>query len=100
MGLELFTEQLHTAYNRSSRGITQWAERFPTQIITDIYQQIDVLLLSLPMFQAMQNLRQPVCSLAAGRTFAARFVAIKLRHTQHRAHDTGILTDNNYPTRT
>ena len=45
---------------------------------------------AMPMLKAFQDFGEPVGSLAAGRTFAARLVAIELRHAQHGADDAGI----------
>src|SRR5690348_16598851 len=87
---KFLTEELDPADNRTGRGISQGAERLTGKIVADIEQQIEVFLLTPAMFKAVQDLGQPVGALAAGRTFAARLVAIELGHTQDRAHDAGI----------
>src|SRR5947207_2168003 len=73
-------EELHTADNRARRRVAQGAKRLASQIIADVEQQIDILLLALAVLQAMQDLRQPVRALAAGRAFAAGLVAVEFGH--------------------
>ena len=95
---EFLAEEAYTADDRAGSSIAKGAERLSADIIANIDQQIDILLAPLAMLQALQDLGQPVGSLATGRTFSAGLVAIELGHAQNCAHDTGILVKDNDPT--
>src|SRR5258708_7345433 len=93
---KLLAEQFDAADNRASRRVSQRAERFAADVVADVQEQIEVLLFASAMFQAVENLGQPVGSLAARRTFATRLVAIKLGHTQDGSDHTGILVHHDH----
>src|SRR5947209_18052636 len=56
--LILVAEQLDAADNRTGGGITKRTEGLPTDIITDIQHQIDIMLLPVSMLDALQAIGQ------------------------------------------
>src|SRR5260221_12015280 len=85
--LVFFTKQLDTAGDGGDCGIAKWAERFATDIIADVHQQVYVALLALAMLKTMQELRHPVRPLPAGRAFATCLVAVQFYHAQYTTSD-------------
>src|SRR5260370_16326793 len=78
--LIFFTKQLDTAGDGSDCGIAKWAERFATDIIADVHQQVYVALLALAMLKTMQDLCHPLPPLAAAPAFSPSLFPLKLYH--------------------
>src|SRR5260221_4456149 len=78
--LVFFTKQLDTAGDGGDCGIAKWAERFATDIIADVHQQVYVALLAPAMLMTMQDLCHPVRPLAAASAFATYLHAVDIYH--------------------
>src|SRR3989440_12722851 len=88
-------EQFDAARDRTGGRVSKGTEGLAADIIAYVHQEIDIALTAMPMFNAFQDFGQPVGTLTARSTFAARFVAVELCHAQHGSNDTGIFIHDN-----
>src|SRR5690554_5528754 len=76
---KLIPEMADGAGYRPSCSISQWTNGIAFNVFGHIHQQINILIGSMPMFYAMQDLFQPASSFPARRTLSAAFMMIKSR---------------------
>ena len=92
-------EQFDAARDRTGGRVSKRTEGLAADIVAYVHQEIDIALTAMPMFNAFQDFGQPVGTLTARSTFAARFIAIKLCYAQDGPYDTGIFVHDNDSTR-
>src|SRR5437764_487161 len=74
----LVPEVLQRGQHRRDRRVAERAKRFPGDVAGDAAQQIQIAHLPFAALDALQNLVQPIGSLAARRAFAAGLVTVKV----------------------
>src|SRR5262245_10252233 len=77
--LEFVAEMLDEALHRQRRGLAERADRAPGDVVRDRRQQIEILVASLAVLDAVDHAPQPPGALAAGRALAAGLLVIEIR---------------------
>src|SRR5712691_8555863 len=84
--LELVAEMGNEAFNRQRGGVAQSANGASRDVVRDIEQQIQILLLSLAVLDAVHHPVQPAGAFAARRALAAGFLEVKIGKPKQRFH--------------
>src|SRR5579859_74647 len=80
------TPVLERTQNWACGEVTQRAQASPVHLVGDVLDQLDVSSRGLLVPDRVHALFQPICSLAARRTFAAAFVLEEVDHFPRRPH--------------
>src|SRR3990170_4950362 len=74
---ELLPELLDSAHDRSGAGIAQDADRLAGHVVGEVEQQLEVLLLTLPRQDPLQNANRPGGTLPALGALRTGFVRVE-----------------------
>src|SRR5215208_7186702 len=90
------TEFLNRARDRRGRRIAQHADGGSGHVLPDIEQRIHILFTALPVFDAAQNLREPLRAFAARRALPARLVCVEVHHAAHLLHHARLIVHDDH----
>src|SRR5260370_8923508 len=85
--LEILRKSLYRRLNRPRCRITQGTKRFALNVVAEIQQQFCIFRSPATVFNALENLHQPISAFAARREPAASVVFVKLRQVLRRFND-------------
>src|ERR1700682_4547857 len=77
--LVLVPAALQRGQHGRNGGVTERAERLASDVLGNARQQIEITHLTCAALDLPQNFVQPIGALAAGRTLAARLVAVEVQ---------------------
>ena len=86
---ELVAEELDHAARKPGRGVAERTEGAPIDAVPDVEKQVDVGGLGLAGFEAVEEVRHPEGTFAAGRALAAAFVLEELHVAPGGVHHAG-----------
>src|SRR5215467_2721580 len=97
--LELAAEMLDEALHRQGGGVAERADGAPGDVVGDVDQQVEVLVLSLAVLDAVDHAVEPAGSLAAGRALATGLLEVEIRQALERLDHAGGLVHHDHGAR-
>src|SRR5690348_11991428 len=79
MVLELGAEVLDEALHRQRRRVAERADRAPGDVVGQVHEEIEALVPSLSVLDAVHHAIEPAGALAAGRALAAGLFEVEIR---------------------
>src|SRR5688572_19643362 len=91
---ELTAEVLDATEYWRGGGITKYTKRAACDIARHVDQNIRVAVFALILLQPFQNVHEPIVTLAAGSTLAARLVSVKAQQAVCHLYNVGIFIED------